>query len=95
MSNQELSEKITRSCQWVPLVKEEMGKVLVGQNELVDRLIVGLLCKGHILLEGVPGLAKTLAIKALSGCLHTLRLDRNDDLQPAAGQLFRQAWARF
>jgi len=85
MSNQELSEKITRSCQWVPLVKEEMGKVLVGQNELVDRLIVGLLCKGHILLEGVPGLTKTLAIKALSGCLHTdfARIQFTPDLLPS------------
>jgi MoxR-like ATPase len=85
MNNQELSDKIARSCQWVPLVKEEMGKVLVGQNELVDRLIVGLLCKGHILLEGVPGLAKTLAIKALSGCLHTdfARIQFTPDLLPA------------
>lgn len=85
MNNQELSESITENCQWVPLVKDEMGKVLVGQAELVDRLIVGLLCKGHILLEGVPGLAKTLAIKALSGCLHTdfARIQFTPDLLPS------------
>ncbi len=47
MNNQELSDNITAACQWVPVVKEEMGKVLVGQADLVDRLLVGLLCKGH------------------------------------------------
>lgn len=85
MNNQELSDQITKTYHWVPVVKEEMGKVLVGQTELVDRLIVGLLCKGHILLEGVPGLAKTLAIKALSGCLHTefSRLQFTPDLLPS------------
>ncbi|MGB0991902.1 MAG: AAA family ATPase [Akkermansiaceae bacterium] len=85
MNNQELSEKITASCQWVPAVKEEMSKVLVGQAALVDRLLIGLLSKGHILLEGVPGLAKTLAIKALSGCLHTnfSRLQFTPDLLPS------------
>ncbi|MBK1830809.1 MoxR family ATPase [Verrucomicrobiaceae bacterium R5-34] len=85
MNNQELSDNIAASCQWIPKVKEEMGKVLVGQAELVDRLIVGLLCKGHILLEGVPGLAKTLAIKALSGCLNTnfSRIQFTPDLLPS------------
>lgn len=85
MNNQELSEKITQACQWVPVVKEEMGKVLVGQAGLVDRLLTGLLCKGHILLEGVPGLAKTLAVKALSGCLHTnfARIQFTPDLLPS------------
>ena len=85
MNNQELSDAINQNCQWVPLVKEEMGKVLVGQAELIDRLIIGLLCKGHILLEGVPGLAKTLAIKALSGCLHTnfARIQFTPDLLPS------------
>jgi len=85
MNNEELSNQIAASCHWVPTVKEEMGKVLVGQADLVDRLIVGLLCKSHILLEGVPGLAKTLAIKALSGCLHTdfSRLQFTPDLLPS------------
>lgn len=85
MNNQELSDNIAAACQWIPLVKDEMGKVLVGQSELVDRLLVGLLCKGHILLEGVPGLAKTLAINALSGCLHTnfSRIQFTPDLLPS------------
>ena len=69
MNNQELSDAISQNCQWVPLVKEEMGKVLVGQAELIDRLIIGLLCKGHILLEGVPGLAKTLLVNTVSTAL--------------------------
>ena len=85
MNNQELADKITETCQWVPVVKEEMGKVLVGQADLVDRLLIGLLCKGHILLEGVPGLAKTLAVKALSGCMHTdfARIQFTPDLLPS------------
>ncbi|HCI91497.1 MAG TPA: ATPase [Verrucomicrobiales bacterium] len=85
MNNEELSEKISQTCDWVPVLKEEMGKVLVGQADLVDRLIIGLLCKGHILLEGVPGLAKTLAVKALSGCLHTnfSRIQFTPDLLPS------------
>tara|TARA_B110000037_G_scaffold17525_3_gene18225 strand:- start:20939 stop:21367 length:429 start_codon:yes stop_codon:yes gene_type:complete len=66
-------------------VKAEMAKVLVGQNDLVDRLLVGLLCNGHILLEGVPGLAKTLAVKALSGSLSAsfARFQFTPDLLPA------------
>lgn len=85
MNNEEIAGKVSEAGQWVPLVKQEMGKVLVGQAELIDRLIVGLLCKGHILLEGVPGLAKTLAIKALSGCLDTgfSRLQFTPDLLPS------------
>ncbi|MGJ8677298.1 MAG: AAA family ATPase [Akkermansiaceae bacterium] len=85
MNNQELSDQIATSCQWVPIIKEEMSKVLVGQADLVDRLIIGLLCKSHILLEGVPGLAKTLAIKSLSGCLHTdfSRIQFTPDLLPS------------
>jgi Mg-chelatase subunit ChlI len=64
-----VEERIAESSGWIQAVKEEMGQVLVGQERLVDRLLIGLLCNGHILLEGVPGLAKTLAVKALSGSL--------------------------
>jgi MoxR-like ATPase len=62
-----------------------MAKILVGQEDLVDRLLVGLLCNGHILLEGVPGLAKTLAVKALSGSLSAsfARFQFTPDLLPA------------
>jgi MoxR-like ATPase len=85
MTTEELQEKISASSGWITAVKEEMGRVLVGQAELVDRLIIGLLCSGHILLEGVPGLAKTLAVKALSGCLQTsfARFQFTPDLLPA------------
>jgi MoxR-like ATPase len=71
--------------EWIHAVKEEMARVLVGQHRLVDRLLVGLLCNGHILLEGVPGLAKTLAVKALSGSLSAsfARFQFTPDLLPA------------
>jgi len=48
----------------------ELGKVIVGQNYLVERLVIGLLANGHVLLEGVPGLAKTLSVKSLAACLN-------------------------
>ena len=85
MSTEELQQQITESSSWTQAVREEMAKVLVGQADLVDRLTVGLLCNGHILLEGVPGLAKTLAVKALSGSLDTSfsRVQFTPDLLPA------------
>ena len=85
MTTEELQEKIAESSAWIGEVKNEMAKVLVGQEDLVDRLLVGLLCNGHILLEGVPGLAKTLAVKALSGSLSTTfaRFQFTPDLLPA------------
>ena len=85
MSPEELQQKIADSSGWIQAVRNEMSMVLVGQNQLVDRLLIGLLCNGHILLEGVPGLAKTLAVKALSGCLHATfaRFQFTPDLLPA------------
>ncbi|QJE99062.1 AAA family ATPase [Luteolibacter luteus] len=85
MTTEELQERIAATSGWIAAVKEEMGRVLVGQEGLVDRLIVGLLCNGHILLEGVPGLAKTLAVKALSGSLDAsfARFQFTPDLLPA------------
>ena len=85
MTTEELQERISESSAWIGEVKAEMAKVLVGQNDLVDRLLVGLLCNGHILLEGVPGLAKTLAVKALSGSLSAsfARFQFTPDLLPA------------
>jgi len=85
MTTEELQEQITQSSGWIQDVKNEMAQVLVGQEQLVDRLLIGLLCNGHILLEGVPGLAKTLAVKALSGSLHTSfsRFQFTPDLLPA------------
>lgn len=85
MNTEQLQEQISDTSGWINAVKSEMGKVLVGQDELVDRLLVGLLCNGHILLEGVPGLAKTLAVKALSGSLSAsfARFQFTPDLLPA------------
>ena len=85
MTTEELQQQITESAGWIQTVKDEMARVLVGQAHLVDRLLIGLLCNGHILLEGVPGLAKTLAVKALSGTLHATfaRFQFTPDLLPA------------
>jgi MoxR-like ATPase len=85
MTNEELQDSIAASSGWIGAVKTEMGRVLVGQELLVDRLMVGLLCNGHVLLEGVPGLAKTLAVKALSGSLAAsfARFQFTPDLLPA------------
>jgi MoxR-like ATPase len=62
----ELNERIECESAFVDLLSMEMGKVIVGQKHLVDSLLIGLLSNGHILLEGVPGLAKTLAITTLA-----------------------------
>ena len=62
----ELNERIERESVFVDTLNMEMGKVIVGQKHLVDTLLIGLLSNGHILLEGVPGLAKTLAITTLA-----------------------------
>ena len=85
MEHEQLASIITEKHQWVDSVKSEMAKVLVGQHDLVDRLVIGILCNGHILLEGVPGLAKTLAISSLAGCLKAdfARIQFTPDLLPA------------
>ena len=61
-----LNEKIQDASSFVGRINDELSKVIVGQNTMVERLLIGLLSNGHILLEGVPGLAKTLAIKSLA-----------------------------
>ncbi len=85
MNTQQLNDEIAQSSDWVSAVKMEMAKVVVGQQGLVNRLILSLLCKGHVLLEGVPGLAKTLSVKALAGTLHAAfsRIQFTPDLLPA------------
>ena len=62
----ELNEKIKRESEFIDVLFREIGKVIVGQKGMVERLVIGLLANGHILLEGVPGLAKTLAINSLA-----------------------------
>jgi len=81
----ELNERIQRESAFVDLLSMEMDKVIVGQKHMVERLLIGLLSNGHILLEGVPGLAKTLAIKSLASCIHAdfSRIQFTPDLLPA------------
>lgn len=81
----ELNERIQKESAFVDLIEMEMHKVIVGQKHMVERLLIGLLSNGHILLEGVPGLAKTLAIKSLAGIIDARfsRIQFTPDLLPA------------
>ena len=80
-----INEKIERESAFVDLLTTEMNKVIVGQKEMIERLLIGLLGNGHILLEGVPGLAKTLAINTLSKAVQGSfsRVQFTPDLLPA------------
>ncbi len=80
-----LNEKINHSASFIDKIHTEMGKVIVGQNHMVERLLIGLLSNGHILLEGVPGLAKTLSIRSLASTInaHFSRIQFTPDLLPA------------
>lgn len=81
----QINERIKEESTFVSLLKSEMAKVIVGQPRMVDRLLIGLLTRGHILLEGVPGLAKTLAISTLAQVIDTnfKRIQFTPDLLPA------------
>ena len=81
----QLNDKIQSAAGFVDRLQSEIGKVIVGQQYMVSRLLVGLLSNGHVLLEGVPGLAKTLAIKSLAQCIsaHFSRIQFTPDLLPA------------
>jgi MoxR-like ATPase len=85
ISTEAITEEVKANNQWVQAVQNEIARVIVGQKYLIDRLLIGLLANGHILLEGVPGLAKTLAVRTLAGCVHTKfqRLQFTPDLLPA------------
>lgn len=81
----ELNEKIKHESAFIDLLQNEIGKVIIGQKAMVERLLIGLLGNGHILLEGVPGLAKTLAIKTLASAMKAKyqRIQFTPDLLPA------------
>jgi MoxR-like ATPase len=81
----ELNERIQRESAFVDMLSMEMDKVIVGQKHMVERLLIGLLSNGHVLLEGVPGLAKTLAIKSLASTIQAdfSRIQFTPDLLPA------------
>ncbi|MCR5554593.1 MAG: MoxR family ATPase [Bacteroidales bacterium] len=80
-----LNERINQESSFVDMLNMEMSKVIVGQKNMIDHLLIGLLSNGHILLEGVPGLAKTLAIKSLSSAINAKfsRIQFTPDLLPA------------
>lgn len=95
-----LNETINRESAFVDLLVTEVGKVIVGQKMMVERLMIGLLANGHILLEGVPGLAKTLAIKTLAATMDASyrRLQFTPDLLPAdliGTQIYNQKEGSF
>jgi MoxR-like ATPase len=85
ISTEALTEEVKTAGPWVSAVQNEISRVVVGQKYLVDRLLIGLLANGHVLLEGVPGLAKTLTVRTLAGCIQTgfHRLQFTPDLLPA------------
>jgi len=96
----QLNEKIKQESAFVDLLFSEIGKVIVGQKEMVERLVVGLLGNGHVLLEGVPGLAKTLAIKTLAAAMKSKfqRIQFTPDLLPAdliGTQIYNQKDGNF
>ncbi|HEX2533166.1 MAG TPA: MoxR family ATPase, partial [Chitinophagaceae bacterium] len=81
----QLNEKISHSGRFIDALRQEVGKVIVGQSYMLDRLLIGLLSNGHVLLEGVPGLAKTLTIRSLSQAIQARfsRIQFTPDLLPA------------
>ena len=80
-----INEAVQEAGAFVRPLFNELGKVIVGQTYLVERLVIGLLANGHVLLEGVPGLAKTLSVKSLANCLNVRfsRLQFTPDMLPA------------
>src|SRR6266481_4786401 len=84
-SAQEISQQVQELGQWIAPLREQVAHVIVGQKYLVDRLLLGLLANGHVLLEGVPGLAKTLTVKTIASAIQTgfQRLQFTPDLLPA------------
>ena len=81
----EINERIAKDSKFVPLLKEAISQVIVGQNELIDKILIGMLANGHILLEGVPGLAKTLTVNTLAKSINTSfqRIQFTPDMLPA------------
>jgi MoxR-like ATPase len=78
-------ERVAETSTWIAPLRQEVGRVIVGQRHLVDRLLIAMLTNGHILLEGVPGLAKTLTLKTLASCISVRfkRLQFTPDMLPA------------
>jgi MoxR-like ATPase len=81
----QMNEEVAAAAGWIEKLRAEVRKVIVGQEHLIDRLLVGLLANGHVLLEGVPGLAKTLSVRTLAAAIHASfnRIQFTPDLLPA------------
>jgi MoxR-like ATPase len=80
-----LNEQIKQESQFVSRLMTEVGKAVVGQKHMLERILMGLLSDGHVLLEGVPGLAKTLTIKSMADAIHLdfQRVQFTPDLLPS------------
>lgn len=81
----EINNEVARASAFIKPLFQEIGKVIVGQQYLIERLVIGLLANGHVLLEGVPGLAKTLSVKTLAACINAKfsRIQFTPDMLPA------------
>ena len=100
MDIQEITERVEQESVVIRQIMANMEKVIVGQRYLIERMIIGLLCEGHLLLEGLPGLAKTTAVKALATTIQTTfqRIQFTPDLLPAdilGTQFYRPDTATF
>ncbi len=81
----EINTMVKESSQWIGDFRSEMGRIVIGQKRLIDRLLIAILTEGHVLLEGVPGLAKTLTLKTLADCIdiNFKRVQFTPDMLPA------------
>ena len=81
----EINDRIAKDSKFIPSLKDSIAEVIVGQNELIDKVLIGMLANGHILLEGVPGLAKTLTVNTLAKSINTnfQRIQFTPDMLPA------------
>jgi MoxR-like ATPase len=95
-----LTERVQQQSSFVELLNQEVGKVIVGQRYMLERILIGLLCNGHVLLEGVPGLAKTLTVRTIADSLSAsfARIQFTPDLLPAdlvGTMIYNQQTASF
>ena len=95
-----INEKIEKESKFVEVIKNSIGDVIVGQNELIDKILIGVLSKGHLLLEGVPGLAKTLTVNIFARTIETnfQRIQFTPDMLPAdllGTLIFNQKLGKF
>ena len=95
-----LTERVQQESSFVEILNQETGKVIVGQRYMLERILIGLLCNGHVLLEGVPGLAKTLTVRTISDALSAtfMRIQFTPDLLPAdlvGTMIYNQQAANF